>query len=304
MINFDYECYRCAEIILEQLKPKSTFLQMNLPAKLSRKAAIRFIKHNINLIAPMVEEARKDFTEYLHSLGITSDTVAFVDTISNLLTSHRSVSVALPNRNITGYYWLTLREINQSEYRTVTFQQGYQILIRQWNLMEFLITAPTPPIAKLEHGVVTYITPSVDEAIRYALYPDVSEGAVAFARDCVRLFNKTEISFTSDMITDWVNIFCDNPTPVDKAEFSIVKHAADPTHSKYQHVMADWYDHTTTIVTTVVVAVVAILLVVGGILLFSYSHRHRHSYCATQTAEDTQAPATNEKLSLPAHSTI
>jgi predicted HAD superfamily hydrolase len=109
-----------------------------------------------------------------------------------------------------------------------------QIYTKNWNMMEFLMTAPELPVnAITPDGRPIYAEhPAKWEEKRKDVYPSVSAGALEFADDANRIFGG-DIFLQNASVIKFVNNFCDNPTRRDMREMSIIRHAYDGAHQRY-----------------------------------------------------------------------
>ncbi|MDO4184795.1 MAG: hypothetical protein Q4D11_06150, partial [Rhodospirillales bacterium] len=110
-----------------------------------------------------------------------------------------------------------------------------------WNMMELFMTAPTPPAKRIDGYNVIFKDVDVHEAMRIKIYPDLSSGAIDFAKRYVSIFGTNSINFSCDKLIEWVNILCTMATGVDKKHFISIYHAWDQEHTLWSPVPLPWF---------------------------------------------------------------
>ena len=197
-----------------------------------------FIQHNNGLFGKLAQQELKNYEKYLHSqFDKKVKNIAFVDTITEGFSAQKIIQAAL-HTDVLAFYWGALTAAFQDVYNYREFIHDDKnlgnVLTKNWNFMEFLMTSPEYPIKTIQDGKPVYdSSPSDAEKIRHAVYPFVSDGAVAFAGDVKKLFNGADIYLDASTLVTWINCLCDVPTSRDIKEFSVIKHAYDAKHSDY-----------------------------------------------------------------------
>ena len=198
-----------------------------------------FIQHNKSVFIKLADKERKDYKSYLLKNLDKSDEIGVVDTITARFSSQKLI------QNIIGkiapaFYWSVLDHAYEGVYKHSMFiknnQEHKYVFTKNWNFMEFLMTAPEYPIKKLgANGKPVYDAKPTDaEKFRCKIYPYVSDGAVDFANDIKKLFGGANIYLDGTTLVRWVNCLCDNPTKSDHKNMANIKHAYDSAHSDYQ----------------------------------------------------------------------
>ena len=157
-----------------------------------------------------------EYARYLSDAGINGGKTAVVDTITMKFSSQRLISIG----GLTiGYYWgvlANIRGFNQG-FQYKSFQHEDRLTIKCWNLMEFIMTSPEPPIKALENGRPVYRDVTQAETMREKLFPFIEKGVLEFVTDAI---NKDDFSFLSNkFITRWVNSFLKYPDETDIEKF-------------------------------------------------------------------------------------
>ncbi|MCR4555368.1 MAG: HAD-IA family hydrolase [Alphaproteobacteria bacterium] len=194
------------------------------------------------------EKETQNFARYLDKLGIVNEKLMLVDSVSSNLSSQRAVMITLPGKDIEGCYWIFEKSFfekrfgTSEKYHVKTYQSSDENKFRNWELVELIMTAPTPSIDVISDDCKpVFKNPSKEEAKRIEIYPSILNGAVKFAQTYIDIFNKKDIHFCAEMLTNWINTFCDIPTKIDKEYFVDIKHAGDENHSSYHQIMGKWY---------------------------------------------------------------
>lgn len=197
-----------------------------------------FIQNNIDIFGELAGAERDNYKSYLLKNATAKDKIAVVDTITQNFSSQKLIQDIVANE-IPALYWSVIKS-NVWGYKYQMFMnnniEGKYIFTKNWNFMEFLMTAPEYPIKNLTNdGLPVYDPKPTDaEKFRREIYPDVSNGAVAFANDIKQWFNGADIYLDGATLVRWVNCLCDNPTKDDFNNMAQVKHAYDSAHSDYQ----------------------------------------------------------------------
>lgn len=231
--------------IIYYYKNQDKILRKNTPKNITNcQEGDAFIQKYFNIYKRLATQKKEKYLDYLKTY-VTENKVAMVDTCSIHLSSQRLLSDMLTplNKQIVGYYWFLLdtANVDNSNFDTNTFQISHNWEFADWDFMEFLITAPEPPIEDIKSGKPVHKSISKEEAIRIKIYPEVSEGAVLFAHVITKFFGKISIDFTAKEITAWINKFILIPTEEEKPFISQIKHGYDSNHSMYVPICKPWF---------------------------------------------------------------
>lgn len=198
------------------------------------------IQNNIDVFGELAEKERENYKSYLLKNAKSDDKIGVVDTISSgALSSQRLIEQVLENKTC-GLYWSVLNNRLGYAYKycqlLIKDKEDKYIITKNWNFMEFIMTAPEYPIKNLTaDGKPIYDpNPTDAEKFRRKIYPDVSNGAVDFANDIKQWFGGANIYLSGATLVRWVNCLCDNPTKTDHKNMTKIKHAYDSAHSIYQ----------------------------------------------------------------------
>lgn len=219
LIALDFKYYNLGDSVksvLEYYKDKDEYLQKNTP--------------NIN-------SATQGYKFILDNIGI-------VDTGSLFKTSQKIISLFLGKENIIGYYWILFKNkyYKSNQYKAKSFEKKVKSKILDWNLIEFLITSPEPPIKNIVDSKPVYSIPSKYEQKRMEIYEYISAGIVEFSKIAKNCFWELETFIGNEEVTNWLNILIDNPSDNDKKYFKSLRAYEDANHKdKAVYVIQRWF---------------------------------------------------------------
>lgn len=230
--------------VLEYYKDKDEYLQKQTPKIISAIEGYKFILSNIEIYKKLAKLEYQNYKEYIEKFNIDKNNIAVVDTCSLFKTSQKIISLFFGSKNIAGYYWILLKnKIYQSnQYISKSFQKGAKHKILDWNLAEFLITSPEPPIKNIADLKPVYSVPSKYEENRIEIYKYISDGIVEFSKIAKNCFWELETFINNKEITNWLNILINNPSDCDKKYFKSMRMYEDANHKdKAVYVIQRWF---------------------------------------------------------------
>ena len=198
-----------------------------------------FIQNNIDIFGELAGAERDNYKAYLLKNAKATDKIAVIDTITARFSSQKLIQDIIGNTT-PAFYWSVLKGAYEGVYKYNQFIENNRemkyVFTKNWDFMEFLMTAPEYPIKNLTNDGLPIYDPNPTDAekFRREIYPDVSNGAVAFANDIKQWFNGADIYLDGATLVRWVNCLCDNPTKTDHKNMANIKHAYDSAHSDYQ----------------------------------------------------------------------
>ena len=243
LIALDFKYYNLGDSVksvLEYYKDKDEYLQKNTPNINSAIQGYKFILDNIEIYKNLTKQEYQNYKEYINSININGSKIAIVDTCSFFISSQRLVSLFLGKENIIGYYWYSLLKENQN-YRIKSFQKIKKHLFIEWNLMEFFMTSPEPPIKIIVDSKPLYYIPNKYEKKRMDIYPYVSDGIVEFYKIAKNCFGELELFINHEEIVKWINMLVCIPTKYDKKYIKNIKHNWSITNNKYIPLIQRWF---------------------------------------------------------------
>lgn len=230
--------------IVDYFKNADCFKHAVLPDKSDTEKQIEFVKNHLQEYKKLSAKEKSKYSSYLKQHKLTGNKrIGVIDTVSGFLTSQKFIESFIDTKT-KGYYWFIWPHTDTSKHDVSTLQSEKNNLFRIWDIMEFFMTAPTPPIQNVVNNVPQYKKVSQYEQTRIDIYPYVSNGAVEFAKMMKRVF--ADIKTYPDYMTliDWVNGFMDMPTDEDKKHFIKIKHAYDSNHTQFRTLFPQWYVQT------------------------------------------------------------
>lgn len=172
------------------------------------------------------------------------DNIGIVDTGSLFKTSQKIISLFLGKENIIGYYWILFKNkyYKSNQYKAKSFEKEVKSKILDWNLTEFLITSPEPPIKNIVDSKPVYSIPSKYEEKRMEIYEYISERIVEFSKIAKNCFLELETFIGNEEVTNWLNILINNPSDNDKKYFKSLRAYEDANHKdKAVYVIQRWF---------------------------------------------------------------
>ena len=229
--------------LLHYFQNKDEFLRKNTPQIKTSAEGIKFIENNRKLFEKLSQKEKKMYAKYFEQFKLKTQKIAMIDTCSTLLSAQKAIIAGLPDKKIKGFYWFTWEGTQKDidRYETQTYQTSHKQEFLDWNIMELFMTAPTPPVERIDNGKVIFKQITPNEAVRIKIYPDLSQGAVNFAQKYVDVFGKYGIDFVCERLIDWVNILCNTPTQIDKEHFVNLYHAWNQEHTEWQPLPLQWF---------------------------------------------------------------
>jgi len=216
--------------LIKTSKPQNYYIN------LSRKIASKFYSKNENIS----QKAIKEYNLYLEQFDLKDKKIAMVDSDTFSFTAQKALTFLLPNKVIKGYYFLC-KPHNKMAYLSYKKEPRFKAGGTLIDLLELIMTAPTPPVKAIENGKPVFeIADNIEQTI-IDLYPDLSSGIIAFTKEYINRFNKLNSYISCEILIDWLKKFYSMPSERDKKMFFKVQHAGDENHSKYHVIFKDWY---------------------------------------------------------------
>ena len=194
-----------------------------------------------SILTVLAKQEFAQYNKYLSSHIKHPGTVAIVDSITHFFSAQKLIEMCVGKANTIGYYWSVVSSKASFAYRFNTFlppatsHERSGTFTHCWNFMEFLFTAPEPPVKDItSDGHPVYSTQiSLQEKLRIQSYQKLSDGCVRFAADIKRILGGQDIFLSAQFCLNWVNWFLLHPTSLDKQQMSTIFHASDSDHTQY-----------------------------------------------------------------------
>ncbi|ORX61238.1 hypothetical protein BCR36DRAFT_315751, partial [Piromyces finnis] len=177
---------------------------------LPRKIANECLSENPEI----AEKSKKEYMYYLEQFDLQSKRLAVIDSVTYWFSSQRTLVHLFPEKEIKGYYWLYGNNLFNN-LMCESFQNDHRHRIGE--IIELIMTAPTSPVETIANGKPIFKEMNETENVRVKLYPDLSSGAINFAKDYLSAFkNLNNSNLSCDMLIEWIKIFLQRPTEIDK----------------------------------------------------------------------------------------
>jgi len=187
--------------------------------KLSHDEVKELMSANFDIIRKYADEGYENYKNYLKS-DVFRDGMAFVvDTATDSFSAQKLISNSIAN-NVLGIYWCVMSNGAENAQSNVfkCFQKESHHTIKSWNLVEFIITSPEPPIKSIKNGNPVYFSINGSEARRIKIFKEMERGIAEFINE-VKASPLSELSIDNNIVTCWVNDFIDNPHSFDREAF-------------------------------------------------------------------------------------
>ena len=171
------------------------------------------------------------YREYLKGEGLGNGPIVVVDTATMRFSAQRLIRTAA-DQPVYGLYWVVLREamLDRDSVPFRSFQTEKYHVISSWNLMEFIMSSPEPPVRTLENGRPVYNAKNELEEQRIALFRDMEQGVLAFVHDLQTDAGELP-DYSAELIVGWINGFLSHPTEEDVEAFRPVRFSMLADHS-------------------------------------------------------------------------
>ena len=207
---------------------KFCFLEkdVNIEA-LSLNEAKSLMKANYGKIKKSAKKSHEEYKKYLENKIFGNGRVLVVDTITDKFSAQKLISGSISNK-VSGIYWLVLDQINKKSFDC--FQKEHRHKLKSWDLMEFIMTSPEPPIQIVKNETPIYYPANRFEKERIEIFYEMTRGIDEFI-ESVKNSPLSKMDIDNNIITCWINDFLANPKPVDRDIFKSVFFSITPDHS-------------------------------------------------------------------------
>ena len=212
----------------------------------TKKQLHQFIQNQLPVLTPLAQQELKQYRTYLAAFYKPSQKIGVIDSVTSFFSSQKLVERAIPTNEIVGYYWAVNPSAQAARHRFVSFLlqptgvNNYTVFTHCWPFMEFLFTAPEPPIKNISpQGTAIYDTViPPQERDRISAYKPTSLGMIQFAQDVKSIFGGHDLFLTSNFLIQWVNWFLLHPTREDKQQMATIFHASGSDHKEYEPLLS------------------------------------------------------------------
>jgi len=201
-----------------------------------RKVAYAILKNKDNV--EMADKIKEEFINYINQFNLNDKKLSLVDGISYNLSFQKVIKRIFPKTYIKGSYF----SVGKKGFKNMLYD-GF-LKKHKANLakiIQFIMTAPTPPVKSIENGNPVFKEANEAEIEIIKLYPELSKGAIDFAKDCKKFFKNLNLYFSDEMVADWLYKIMNNPSEMDKNMFFNIEFSLKVDHNKYQKLFKKWY---------------------------------------------------------------
>ncbi|QAT41919.1 HAD family hydrolase [Aminipila luticellarii] len=202
------------------------------------------IESKKELLEKFCKREKDNYQKYLKTLIKTTEPhIAVVDTATEAYSSQRLLDAVL-NRRTQGFWWIKLHKarVNFPNYLADSFSTVEWHDIKNWDLMELIMTAPELPIVTVRNNTPVYKEADDRDKKRIEIFSSLAPSALKFVDDILSNPATDLLKLDSSNLADWINSFLENPSREDVDAFRSVYHAYDPGHSLYRNVIPLWYN--------------------------------------------------------------
>lgn len=230
------------QAVINHFKDKSPQLQQLTPKQpLSAAEGHAFIQKHLDVIRPLADAEFNNYKDYIRRHLPHEGTAGVVDSITFSFSAQKLIEACAGKENVVGYYWSVIPSEANEAYRYEHFLpetdriEDARVFTRRWDFMEFLFTAPEPPVKNITADGKAVHAPQVpaEEQTRMEAYRVLSDGMAAFAQDAEQVFGGRNLFLTGDFLVQWLNWFYLHPTQEDEREMARIFHASDTNHKEY-----------------------------------------------------------------------
>ena len=200
-----------------------------LPHRADLKGHYIYAPRSMNLLCQN-EDNHATYRQYLSEQEWGNGSVAVVDTVTMKFSSQRLIASSI-KQETHGFFWVVLDGAKDygEQFRFSTYQSAGYHTIDCWNLMEFIMTSPEPPIRAMQGNTPIYRTANTFELQRGTIFTQIEAGVMQFVEDlcCLGSFPVLSNAF----ITKWVNAFLKHPNLQDKTAFENIMFSEQEDHA-------------------------------------------------------------------------
>lgn len=186
---------------------------------------IEFTKNNWFALKNAAKKEFEDYVAYIHSLSL--EKIYLVDSTTASYSAQNLIENVVGEK-VDGLYYYQRRV--DEKYRSYTFQIEKHNVLLCFPLMEFMMSAPTPPVSVVKECKPVFSSKNEFEDKRINLFKKMEKGVLEFC-DWILEHNLEDIKWQETVVRNWYNNFCKNGNKEDKDAFSKIKFSNDPDHA-------------------------------------------------------------------------
>lgn len=229
--------------ILDFYKDQDPYLQANTPEIETIEEGNLFIQENHELYKGLAIKTIGEYLSYISSENITENKIALIEGQSFLLSAQILLSEFMRDKTIYAYYWRYLKStsFDYPEFYCKAYETNPEA-IRNWHFMEFILSAPEPPIKGVDKNTPIHYKISAGDQndIRIKRHLQISNGVIEFAKDMQKYFHGEYTFIDDNLLLDLINILEEYPCPEDIKNLFEIKSESEQINSIYLPVFKNW----------------------------------------------------------------
>ena len=206
---------------------------------LSKEEWLHFCIDHLKEMKKISMQRNNEYYAYLSSkFNANSESLIMVDSITTAWTAQTLLERILKKVKIWGTYVWADSKNSANHLYTSFIDSNLQVKkFSNFDFIEFIMTAPEPPIIDIKNKTAIYKTLTKYEAINNEISRHIAEGAMDFARDSLEILKNSDMN--SKAALDLVNSYLNYPNSDDIKYRCHVVDYADVSHSQYYPIFYD-----------------------------------------------------------------
>ena len=198
-----------------------------------------FIKNNQSLLEQESLEAKKDYNDYLDTVGVDRNLKTAIIDSGAVTFSAQNLLQGILGKSITGIYTMcSTNNASKMGLDTCNWSKTSLAIKSITGLIEFVMMAPEPPVVGLKKAKPVYIKNVRQEEVeRNEICKILEKGIIEFAKDMNNTFGKYEIVLNATPVNYIVSTFATFLDNIDKKMLDAVKCATNSSHTKYNETL-------------------------------------------------------------------
>lgn len=209
----------------------------------SEDSSREYVRNNYEKFEKLCKRHFEEYKKYIKKQRVVGQKIAIVDTITGAASSVKLLRAVLPNNTMTSFFWIGLASVEKMRkkfgIKTFSLYQNHNH-IASWDLIEYVMTAPEPPVKSIRCGRVVYDSNiAEEEKERIERYKIISQSSLAFSTYMQPFFGKV-LDIKEDLIVDWINTLFDTGSGYDRKYLGSITVCADSSHSLRRPLYKGW----------------------------------------------------------------
>lgn len=218
--------------LIKELCPKLA-VKMNKLSTNEEKE--NFVKNNITLIESISVEMKNNYIKYIKRFNIKRKDIAIFDIVACNFSSLKLLNNSLGKKSIYAIYWGISKKADTTDIDCIAYQKDFTNPIRNYNALEFLVTAPELPIKYMDKNGNFIRINNKEEEDRKNYYSIIYKQEVNFCKNLLSTFKNYNVNFKCNELINLINLFFDNLDSNDKKYLKNIKYGVDEAHTKYEN---------------------------------------------------------------------